>query len=402
MIHFVFLLFLSLSFGQELLTLDYKKVYELALRNNKDIQRLQEQIRAFEVDYQLAQRYYLPIVYAGASILYDMDNKETKTNVNLSIISTLYEFQKTKSRIELSRIKRDIAQIMLDQLNRDIQLRIIKLFADAHLYKKLTEVKREEMAIAYVRFDRARERKELGLATDYEVLRLESIYREKRSELFYAQHMYNYTLLEVKQLAGIPYETLIELEDLPFKESEKLLVDFSKLREEALKNNASLRIKDMEIKSYEQELKAVRQTIEPKVNLRISTDRSGLEFLTPIYDAGKPYKVEQLMSLRKSVQREKEALEQGINLIFFSAPYEWEYLKAKWMEAFTKNRFAEENLTLRRSEYELELAFDLGYVMAEKSEVERQLMEVRYKLILFWAKLFNLAGRDPFMVLEYN
>ena len=95
MIHFVFLLFLSLSFGQELLTLDYKKVYELALRNNKDIQRLQEQIRAFEVDYQLAQRYYLPIVYAGASILYDMDNKETKTNVNLSIISTLYEFQKT-------------------------------------------------------------------------------------------------------------------------------------------------------------------------------------------------------------------------------------------------------------------------------------------------------------------
>jgi len=291
MIHFVFLLFLSLSFGQELLTLDYKKVYELALRNNKDIQRLQEQIRAFEVDYQLAQRYYLPIVYAGASILYDMDNKETKTNVNLSIISTLYEFQKTKSRIELSRIKRDIAQIMLDQLNRDIQLRIIKLFADAHLYKKLTEVKREEMAIAYVRFDRARERKELGLATDYEVFRLESIFREKRSELFYAQHMYNHALLEIKQLAGIPYETLIEVEDLPFKELEKPLADFSTLREEALKNNASLKIKDMEIKNYEEELKVANQTISPRVNLRISTDKSGLELSTPIYDAGKPYKV---------------------------------------------------------------------------------------------------------------
>ncbi|MDM7267117.1 MAG: TolC family protein [Aquificaceae bacterium] len=396
MIHFVFLLFLSLSFGQELLTLDYKKVYELALRNNKDIQRLQEQIRAFEVDYQLAQRYYLPIVYAGASILYDMDNKETKTNVNLSIISTLYEFQKTKSRIELSRIKRDIAQIMLDQLNRDIQLRIIKLFADAHLYKKLTEVKREEMAIAYVRFDRARERKELGLATDYEVLRLESIFREKRSELFYAQHMYNHTLLEIKQLAGIPYETLIEVEDLPFKELEKPLADFSTLREEALKNNASLKIKDMEIKNYEEELKVANQTISPRVNLRISTDKSGLELSTPIYDAGKPYKVEYLTYLKKSIQREKEGIEQSINLMFLSAPYEWEYLRAKWMEAYTKNKFAEENLTLRRSEYELELAFDLGYAMAEKSEAERQLMEVRYKLIIFWAKLFNLAGKKPF------
>lgn len=402
MIHFVFLLFLSLSFGQELLTLDYKKVYELALRNNKDIQRLQEQIRAFEVDYQLAQRYYLPIVYAGASILYDMDNKETKTNVNLSIISTLYEFQKTKSRIELSRIKRDIAQIMLDQLNRDIQLRIIKLFADAHLYKKLTEVKREEMAIAYVRFDRARERKELGLATDYEVFRLESIFREKRSELFYAQHMYNHTLLEIKQLAGIPYETLIEVEDLPFKELEKPLADFSTLREEALKNNASLKIKDMEIKNYEEELKVANQTISPRVNLRISTDKSGLELSTPIYDAEKPYKVEYLTYLKKSIQREKEGIEQSINLMFLSAPYEWEYLRAKWMEAYTKNRFAEENLTLRRSEYELELAFDLGYAMAEKSEAERQLMEARYKLIIFWAKLFNLAGKSPFTILEYN
>jgi len=397
-----FFFFLSLSFGQELLTLDYKKVYELALRNNKDIQRLQEQIRAFEVDYQLAQRYYLPIVYAGASILYDMDNKETKTNVNLSIISTLYEFQKTKSRIELSRIKRDIAQIMLDQLNRDIQLRIIKLFADAHLYKKLTEVKREEMAIAYVRFDRARERKELGLATDYEVFRLESIFREKRSELFYAQHMYNHTLLEIKQLAGIPYETLIEVEDLPFKELEKPLADFSTLREEALKNNASLKIKDMEIKNYEEELKVANQTISPRVNLRISTDKSGLELSTPIYDAGKPYKVEYLTYLKKSIQREKEGIEQSINLMFLSAPYEWEYLRAKWMEAYTKNRFAEENLTLRRSEYELELAFDLGYAMAEKSEAERQLMEARYKLIIFWAKLFNLAGKSPFTILEYN
>lgn len=402
MIYFIFLLFVSISFGQEPLTLDYKKTYELALRNNKDIQRLQEQIRALNIDYQLAQSYYLPIVYARASILYDMDNKETKTDVNLSVISTLYEFHKTKARIELSRIKRDIVQLMLDQLNRDIQLKIIKLFSNAHLYKKLTEVKREEMAIAYVRFDRARERKELGLATDYEVFRLESIYREKRSELFYAQHMYNHTLLEIKQLAGIPYETIIEVEDLPFKDTERLLVDFSILRKEALKNNASLKMKDMEIKNYEEELKVASKTISPRISLRISTDKSGIELSTPIYDAGKPYKVEYFTHLKKSVQREKEGLEQSINLIFSSAPYEWEYLKAKWMEAYTKNRFAEENLTLRRSEYELELAFDLGYAMAEKSEAERQLMEARYKLILFWAKLFNLAGREPFKVLEYN
>lgn len=289
---------------------------------------------------------------------------------------------------------------MWEQLDRDVQLRIIKLFVDAHLYKKLTEVKREEMAIAYVRFDRARERRDLDLATDHEVYRLEGIYREKRSELLYAQHRYNRTLLEIKALAGIPYETPIELKDLPFEELDKPLVDFSKLREEALKENASLKMKNLELRTYEEEVKRAKSVIGPRVNLKLSTNKGGLEITTPIYDASKPYKVEYILYLQKSVQREREGLERQISLLFYSASYEWEYLKAKWLEAITKDRFAQENLTLRRSEYELELAFDLGYAMAEKSETERKLMEAKYNLILFWAKLFNLAGKEPFKVLE--
>ncbi|WPM31625.1 TolC family protein [Hydrogenobacter sp. T-2] len=400
MIFLAILLFFGMSFSQEIITLDYKKVYELALKNNKELQRLRHQIIALEIDYQLAQKYYLPIVYAGASLLYDLDKKDTKLDANLTVVSTLYEFQRTKSRIELSKIRRDTAQLMLRQLHIDLQLRIIRLFAEAQLYRKLTEVKREEMAIAYVRFDRARERKELGLATDHEVLRLESVYREKRSELFYAQHMYNHTLLQIKELAGIPYEAIIQVEDLPTREVDRLIKPFPELLKEALEENTSLRIKDLEVKSYEEDIKSAKQVISPRLNLRISTDKSGLELSTPIYDASRQYKVDYLASLKRSAQSEREGIEASLRLMFFSAPYEWEYLRAKLTEAIAKDRFAEENLTLRRSEYELELAFDLGYAMAEKSEAERQLMEARYKLILLWAKLLSLAGREPFEVLE--
>lgn len=400
MIFLVLFLFFGMSFSQEIITLDYKKVYELALKNNKELQRLRHQINALEIDYQLAQKYYLPIVYAGASLLYDFDKKNTKLDANLTVVSTLYEFQRTKSRIELSKIRRDTAQLMLRQLHIDLQLRIIRLFAEAQLYRKLTEVKREEMAIAYVRFDRARERKELGLATDHEVLRLESVYREKRSELFYAQHMYNHTLLQIKELAGIPYEAIIQVEDLPTREVDRLIKPFPELLKEALEKNTSLRIKDLEVKSYEEDIKSAKQVISPRLNLRISTDKSGLELSTPIYDASRQYKVDYLASLKRSAQSEREGIEASLRLMFFSAPYEWEYLRAKLTEAIAKDRFAEENLILRRSEYELELAFDLGYAMAEKSEAERQLMEARYKLILLWAKLLSLAGREPFEVLE--
>lgn len=398
--YFLIILMLGFSFGQEIITLDYKGAYNLALNNNKEIQRLQLQIKALDIDYHLAQRYYLPVVFVGASLLYDFDKKDTKLDTNITVVSTLYEFQRTKSRIELSGIKRDIAQIMLEQLYRDLQLRILKLFVDAHLYRKLAEVKREEMAIAYVRFDRARERKELGLTTDHEVFKLETVYREKRSELLYAQYMYNYTLLEIKQLTGLPYETVLELKDLNLREPERLVADFSKLMEDALRNNASLKIKDLEIKSYHEDIKVAKQTIAPRINLKVSTNKAGLELTTPIYDAGRHYRVDYLSMLKRSVQAEKENLERSLKLIFFSAPYEWEYLRAKLVEAKTREKFAEENLTLRRSEYELELAFDLGYAMAEKSEAERQSMETHYRLLLFWAKIFNLAGKEPFYILE--
>lgn len=398
--YFLIILMLGFSFGQEIITLDYKGAYNLALNNNKEIQRLQLQIKALDIDYHLAQRYYLPVVFVGASLLYDFDKKDTKLDTNINVVSTLYEFQRTKSRIELSKIKRDIAQIMLEQLYRDLQLRILKLFVDAHLYRKLTEVKREEMAIAYVRFDRARERKELGLTTDHEVFKLETVYREKRSELLYAQYMYNYTLLEIKQLTGLPYEAVLELKDLNLREPERLVADFSKLMEDALRNNASLKIKELEIKSYHEDIKVAKQTIAPRINLKVSTDKAGLELTTPIYDAGRHYRVDYLSMLKRSVQAEKENLERSLKLIFFSAPYEWEYLRAKLVEAKTREKFAEENLTLRRSEYELELAFDLGYAMAEKSEAERQSMETHYRLLLFWAKIFNLAGKEPFYILE--
>ncbi|RMH81202.1 MAG: TolC family protein [Acidobacteria bacterium] len=390
------LLLLSLSFSYELLTPE--SAYKMALENNKEILRLKHQIEAMDIDYELAQKYYLPVVYAGANLLYSFDKRDLKVETNLSVVSVLYEFQKTKSRIEISKIKRALAQLMMEQLKKDIQLRIIKLFAQAHVYKKLAEVKREEMAVAFVRFDRARERKELGLATDYEVAHLESIYREKRMELMKAQHLYNQSLLEIKRTVGLSYEVTIDLSPIPLTSVER--DKFKELMELALKENTNLRMKDLEIKAYDEDLRMVGQTLSPSVSLKLSTNRSGLEISTPIFDTSKGYRIDYLLSLRRSAEVERRRLEDDIKLIFFNAPYELEYLKAKLEYARSRDRFMEENLMLRRSEYELELAFDLGNAMAEKSEAERQLLEAIYGITLFWAQLYNLAGKDPLLVLR--
>jgi hypothetical protein len=70
-----------------------------------------------------------------------------------------------------------------------------------------------------------------------------------------------------------------------------------------------------------------------------------------------------------------------LELLVNSADYEYSYLLSKLDYALAKGKYAEENLTLRRSEYELELAFDLGYAMAEKTEAEMEIMKVKYEII---------------------
>ena len=400
MILFCIIALFSFTFSQDIIKLSPEKAYELALSGNTEIKRLTHQIEALEIDYELAKKYYLPVVYVGASIVYDIDKRQKDISTNLSVVSTLYEFQRTKERINVARLRKDMVSLLLEQLKRDIQLRILELFVKAHTYEKLTEVKREEMAVAYVRFDRARERKELGLSTDYEVLQWESAYRARRAELLNAQYLLNQTLLELKRLCGIPYDTILELERVSVKDWTAKFEDFEKLMEDALRNNTPLKIKKLELEIYERDINIAKSTFSPKINLRISTDKSGIDISTPIFDAGKPYKVEYLTRLRQSAMAEKERLERDLKLIFHSAPYEWEYLKGRLQEMEVKDRFAEENLTLRRSEYELELAFDLGFAMVEKTEAERQLLMARYDLILFWARLFNLAGREPYDVLR--
>jgi len=89
-----------------------------------------------------------------------------------------------------------------------------------------------------------------------------------------------------------------------------------------------------------------------------------------------------------------------LELLVNSADYEYSYLLSKLDYALAKGKYAEENLTLRRSEYELELAFDLGYAMAEKTEAEMEIMKVKYEIMLFLANLYSLVGLDTFLALE--
>ncbi|SNZ13673.1 TolC family protein [Hydrogenobacter hydrogenophilus] len=419
MILLITLLLLSFTFGQEVIKLTPQKAYELALKNNAELKKLRYEIESINSQWQEAKNYFLPYITLGAGILYNSKTQDWEKSFGVSFVNVLYEYRKTASRIKSAELRHEIKQEALKQLERDIKLRILELFTKASLYKKLTEVKREEMAIAYVRYDRARQKKDLGVSTNLEVYQLESIYREKRKDLLNAQYEYNKALLDIKKLTGLDMNALIDVEDLDFKPKVGE-IDKDKLLEQAIKNNPIVKIKTLEVKLYEEMIEEANNIMAPRVqfrgelgnSIRAGTPqtrafnqngwRAGIEIFMPLFDPTSLYKMESLTSYRKIAQVELEDTINEFKLLSNSADYRYSYLLAQWDFALARSRFAEENLTLRRSEYELELAFDLGYAMAEKSEAERQLMQAKYDILLFLARLYHLAGLDPFLVLEKN
>jgi outer membrane protein TolC len=411
------LFFVSLCWTQEAIKLDLNKAYELALKNNPEIKRATLELDSFDAKETESKLFFMPRAVLGAGLIYNSKSEEWEKPFGVSFVSVLYEYRKTLPRIRSAKLRAQAQREVKRQLERDLKIKLLELFAQASLWEKLTEVKREEMAIAYVRFDRAVQRKELGLATDVEVARLEMVYRDKRAELRRAQFQYNQTLYRIKKLVGLKMDEYITLESLSF-EPKRGSLDKEKLLKVGIENSPLLTIKRINLALYEERLKEANNLFDLRVQLRgevgysIRTGvpqtraynqtgwRAGIEVLLPLFDPSTPFNLIELENQKRGVLVEIEDSLKELELLINSADYEYSYLLSKLDYALAKDKYAEENLTLRRSEYELELAFDLGYAMAEKTEAEMEIMRVKYEIMLFLAKLYSLVGLDPFLALE--
>ena len=399
------LIALSFAFPQEVLLLTPKKAVEIALKKSREIERIRKEILSLEDVYR-AERWerFSPKI----------DLFVDKEGFNLFGQILLLDFGNRLARIRSARISTDIKREFLREFERQVKIRVVRLFMDIALAEKLAEVRREEMAVAYVRFDRERERLEEGLSDRVRVAKWESTYRRFRAGLMSAQRRYNETLYELKRLLGIEVEKPVEVsldELLSFEVPENVTIDTDYLLKR-ISGNYLLRVKKLEIAYFESRAKEQRRIFYPELygylevkNRYESMDRFRTEgnvvLRIPLFDGRASfYRERSFLDLKRAVEVERRDIEQKLKRDVLSAPYVWEELYAKYQDAIAFDNWAQENLDLSRSNYELELAFDLGYAMSTKTEAERRVMEAKFNIILFLMRLYDLIGEDPMKVLE--
>lgn len=401
------LLLVSLSLGQEILRLDLKKAVELALSQNREILRIKKEIMALEDVYR-AEKWdrFSPKI----DLFTDRDGFTLFGSV------LLLDFGNRLARIRSAKINTEIKREILEEFERQVKIKVAELFMDLYLAEKLAEVKREEMAVAYVRFDRERERLREGLSDRVKVAEWESTYRRFRAELMEAQRKYNETLYRIKRFLGIDVEKPVEIDLsllLEFTFPEDRVIDTSYILKR-IENNYLVRVKSLEIAYLESRAKEQRRVFYPELygfftsftpfeNFGKTRAEANLILRVPLFDGRTSfYREKSFLDLKKAVEIERRDIVERLKERALTLPYEWEELVAEYQDAVAFDRWAQENLDLSRSNYELELAFDLGYAMSTKTEAERRVMEAKFRIILFLMRVYDLMGEDPMKVFSQD
>ncbi len=401
----LFLFIVSLCFSQETLIVDIHRAVKIALENNRDIQRIKQEILSLEDIYR-SERWerFSP----------KLDLFVDKEGFNLLGRVLLLDFGNRLARIRSAQISAQIKRELLKEFERHVKIKVTQLFVKLALAEKLAEVRREEMAVAYVRFDRERERLKQGLSDRVKVAEWESVYRKFKAQLTEAQREYNATLYEIKRFLGLEINESLEVELgdlLSFEVPEEKTIDTEYLMKN-YKENYLLKVKDLEIAYFEEKAKEQRKIFYPELyaylqlknryeNFNRFRSEGNVVLRIPLFDGRASfYRERSFLDIKRSAEVEREDIEERIKRDILSALYEWEELVAEYQDAIAYDRWAQENLDLSRSNYELELAFDFGYAMSTKTEAERRVMEAKFNIILFLMRVYDLLGRDPMLLLK--
>ncbi len=194
----------GLSFSLEYI--DPFKAFEIALSRSDYLRSLKREVDSRIFEKKSVESLRGPNLSVVTRAYYGFPYGEREVFDLYSYIRgeyMIWDWGILSKEIESADIKIRIEKLILKKAYENFKIRLVDLFWKIKLAEKRAEVKREEMAVAYVRWDKARNERGEGLLNREEEAKLETIYREKRMELLKAQYDYNRYLNKLVYFIGI-------------------------------------------------------------------------------------------------------------------------------------------------------------------------------------------------------
>jgi outer membrane protein TolC len=264
----------------------------------------------------------------------------------------------------------------------------------------------EFMAVAYVSWDNARDRFEVGQISQPELLKLDADYQDIRERRNASLQRMRSTRQKLAHAMYRPGKLLTELAEPALKDNSRPVPEYESLLAWVMQKNPRVLALQAQAAAADARMASIRAERNPVLDVEVigggysreSTTRdefsAGLVFNIPLYQGGR---VDALMA-RERAQKERSAaeldkLKLDLADTLLATLQEIEWLRGSSRPAAERQiEYRDWALERARAEYELELKTNLGSSMAETQAAQLRRKQVEYRLALALARLEALSG----------
>jgi outer membrane protein TolC len=264
----------------------------------------------------------------------------------------------------------------------------------------------EFLAVAYVAWDNAKDRFELGEISQPELLKLEAVYQDVRERRSASLQRMRSARQKLAHALNRPDRLPTELVEPALQDNARRVPDFDTLLPWVLERNPRVQTLQARLAAAEARLAAIRAERNPVLDAQVigagfSREAStrddlnvGLVFSIPLYQGGRvDARIARELADRDRSAAELEKLRLDLSEALLATLQEIEWLRDSARPAAdTQVQYRDWAVERARAEYELELKTNLGNSMAETQVAKLRRRQVEYRLALALARLDALSG----------
>ena len=331
----------------------------------------------------------------------------------LTLLQPITDFGRRDALMQAAGAEVKHNEILLSDLQAQRRIEITRLFFDVLLADLRFHVEDEIMTSLFGPYDRARERAELGMVSQVDLLRLETEFREALIPRARSDHERRIARIRLAIALNRPNEIPANLVRPKFADLEKELPEYDQLVEAALSNNPKLSALREKVTAAQHTVLAQRALRRPVLSggLELTEweqevgSRSdvllGLRLRVPIYQGGTEKvavaKAEAELASRKA---DLELMEIELKHSILEVLHKLETLKTARRTSQTRLQFRELAADEQRAKYEMEVQTTVGASVARLTEADFLAMKTEFETVINWMQLDALRGQIASILTE--